>query len=144
MKFMSDLRNEVLYLVGFVEAVKLYSAEFQERSNIKCCVNTIIQELEINKQQETSLFRIFQHAMSNVAQHSKASRVRINLYKSEEKLILEIWDNGIGFDQKKLTNPDFFGLIYMKERAALLNGCLQIESLLNQGTSVRVVIPYFN
>ena len=70
--------------------------------------------------------------------------MRVNLSLCENKLTLEIWDNGIGFDPEKLSNSDSNGLIFMKERALLLNGELQIESLENQGTNIRVEIPYTN
>jgi signal transduction histidine kinase len=144
MKFMSVLRNEALYLVGFVEAVKLYTSDFQTKYNIVSEFESNIVDFNTDQQKSTSLFRIFQNAMSNVAQHSKATKVRINLYKLEEKLVLEIWDNGIGFDTEKLSNPDSTGLIFMKERALLLNGELQVESLQDQGTNIRVEIPYPN
>lgn len=144
MKFMNELRNEVLYLVGFVEAVHLYLSDFEEKYQIESEFESNDLNLKIDRQKSTSLFRIFQNAMSNVVQHSKATKVKINFYKSENKLILEIWDNGIGFIPEKLSNPDSTGLIFMKERALLLNGELQVVSLANQGTSVRVVIPYTN
>jgi PAS domain S-box-containing protein len=144
MKFMNEQRNEVLYLVGFIEAVRLYLSDFQEKFNIVSEFVSNTSTLNLNRQKSTSLFRIFQSATSNVVQHSKASKMRVNLSLCENKLTLEIWDNGIGFDPEKLSNSDSTGLIFMKERALLLNGELQIESLENQGTNIRVEIPYTN
>jgi PAS domain S-box-containing protein len=143
-KLMNELRNEVLHLVGFIDAINLYLSDFQEKYNIVSEFDCKILNLKLDRQKSTSLFRIFQQAMSNVAQHSKATKVRVNLSVSEEKLIFEIWDNGIGFNQEKLSNPDSTGLLYMKERVILLNGELLVESLQNQGTSIRVEISYPN
>jgi signal transduction histidine kinase len=144
MKIMNDLRYEVLYLMGFVEAADLYISEFEKENKISCTFENTILKLDMDEKKATSLFRIFQNAMSNVAQHSKATKVKIILHKSEEKLILEIWDNGIGFDPEKSSNEASNRFIYMKERAILLNGKLQVTSLPNKGTSVRVEIPYQN
>jgi len=141
MRLMNELRNEVLYLVGLLEAVKIFTTDFEEEFKITCDINNDFQKLDIDKNTETSLFRIFQYAMANVAQHSKATNVRINIYQSENKLILEICDNGIGFKPEKLSNPDSTGLIFMKERALLLNGELKITSLPNIETCIRVAIP---
>lgn len=145
LKFMNDLRYEVLYLMGFVEAAKLYSTEFQEKHNIKVDFESDIEKLEIDKNQAMSLFRILQIAMSNVAQHSKATTVKIDLSKKDDKLILIIDDNGIGFNlEQAASNPSSNGLIFMKERTLLLNGTLCIKSVIDEGTWIKVEIPITN
>jgi len=144
LKLMNNLRYEVLYLMGFVEAVKLYSSEFQNQHNVKCNFVSAIHKLELDQKQSTSLFRIFQNAMSNIAIHSKATEVKIKLARVSDKLIFEIADNGIGFDQKNLLNTESNGLIIMKERTFLLDGKLYISSLPNRGTSIRVEIPFYD
>jgi len=144
MKIMNDLRYEVLYLMGFIEAVNLYLTEFQEENMISCNFENTISKLEMDEKKVTSLFRIFQDAMSNVAQYAKATKVKINLYQTGEKLVLEITDNGIGFDQNQLSTSIVNRFIYMKERAILMGGELKVTSLPNQGTSVQVEIPYVN
>jgi PAS domain S-box-containing protein len=144
MKIMNDLRYEVLYLMGFIEAVNLYITEFQEKNRINCVLDSDIVKLDMDEKKATSLFRIFQNAMSNVVQHSKATEVKINLYQTKEKLVLEITDNGIGFDPEKSSNEASNRFIYMKERASLMGGEFLITSLPNRGTNIRVEIPYPN
>jgi PAS domain S-box-containing protein len=144
LNMMNDLRNEVLYLMGFEEAVKLFSIEFYKKYNIICIFESNILSVKINQNTSTSLFRIFQIAMSNVAQHAHATEVKVLLSCKDDKLILEINDNGKGLDQIHITNPSTNGLIFMKERALLLNGELIVTNLPNKGTSIRVEIPYSN
>jgi len=144
MKIMNDLRYEVLYLMGFVEAVDLYISEFEKENKISCTFENTILKLDMDEKKATSLFRIFQNAMSSVAENSDATKVKINLYRTDDKLILEIWDNGIGFDPEKSSNEASNRFVYMKERAILLNGKLLVTSLPDKGTSVRVEIPYQN
>jgi PAS domain S-box-containing protein len=141
LKLMNELRYEVLYLMGFVEGVKLFIADFQEKTNIKCSFDSEVEKLDIDEKQATSLFRIFQIAMSNITEHSKATEVKISLSKTVKRIVFEIADNGTGFDQKELSNPDATGLIFMKERTLLLNGTLDIRSGINEGTTIRVEIP---
>ena len=141
---MNDLRYEVLYLMGFIEAIDLYLTEFQEKNKISCNFENTISKLDMDEKKATSLFRIFQNAMSNVVQHAKATEVKINLYQTGEKLVLEITDNGIGFDPEKLSNEASNRFIYMKERAILLGGEVKVTSSLNKGTTVQIEIPYSN
>jgi len=141
LKLMTDLRFEVLYLMGFVEAVRFYSTEFETKHRIKCNFESEIQKLEIAEYHATSLFRILQIAMSNVAEHSKATEVNIYLCKTDKKISLKIVDNGIGFDEKKSFNPNSNGLIFMKERTLLLNGTVQISSKIDKGVVINIEIP---
>lgn len=144
LNMMNDLRYEVLYLMGFEEAVKLFSIEFYKKYNIICIFESNSLPFKIDQNKSTSLFRIFQIAMANVAQHADATVVHVILSYIDDKLILEINDNGKGLDQIHITNPSTNGLIFMKERALLLNGELIVTNLPNKGTSIRVEIPYSN
>ena len=142
LKIMNDLRYEVLYLLGFIEACKLYSNEFQDKNKIKCQFTSAISTLNIDSRQSVILFRILQDAMNNVAKHSKATSVKINLYILAGKLIFEIKDNGIGFDTNINNYPESFGILNMKERTFLLKGEMNITSNPGNGTCIKVLIPY--
>lgn len=141
-KIMTDNRQEVLHLLGFVESAKLQVSNFQEKYHINCRLKSEITNLDINSQQSIALFRILQEALSNVAKHAQATNVQVNLVEKENKLVLEIIDNGIGFTDKQETRRDAFGFIGMKERAFLLDGELFISSQSGKGTSIKVEIPY--
>jgi len=141
-KIMTDLRPEVLDLLGFIETIKQHLNAFQERYKITCHFENTITSLELDSQQSVALFRIIQEALNNVAKHSKATELRVVFEKKNNKLILEIVDNGIGFDENHKKNADSYGLIGMKERVFLLDGELTITGKKNLGTSIKVVMPY--
>jgi signal transduction histidine kinase len=80
--------------------------------------------------------------LNNIAKHANANEVRIFLQESDNKLSLEIIDNGIGFDENIKKKNDSYGLIGMKERVYLLNGKLSILSEKDKGTTIKVVMPH--
>ncbi len=141
-RIMNGLRPELIELLGFIEAAKLYIHEFQERINIPCQFKCDIPELNINQQQSVALFRILQEALTNVAKHAQAKAVKIQLSLQNNKLVLEIADNGVGLDEKQKIRPDSYGMIGMKERVSLLEGDLFISGKPGKGTTVKVAMPY--
>ncbi|MDR3652982.1 MAG: PAS domain S-box protein [Paludibacter sp.] len=141
-KIMTDLRPEVLYLLGFVEAVKRQVNKFQERHKINCYFDSSVTNIELNTQQSVALFRILQESLNNVAKHSKATSVQIEINRIDDKLIMQISDNGIGINEDNKIKIDSFGLIGMKERVFLLGGELFILSEPQKGTTIKVEIPY--
>ena len=143
-KIMTDLRPEVLDLLGFIETIKQHLNAFQERYKITCHFENTKTNIELDSQQSVALFRIIQEALNNVAKHSKATELRVILEQKNNQLSLEIVDNGIGFDENQKKNSDSYGLIGMKERVFLLDGELTITGKKDHGTSVKVVMPYLN
>lgn len=143
-KIMTDLRPEVLELLGFNEAVKLYVKNFQERHHVACRFVNTVRYLDLDSQHSVALFRIIQEALNNVSKHARATLVSIDLSQANGKLILQITDNGVGFDENKKKNTDSYGLIGMKERVFLLDGELHISSKPGEGTKIRVEMPYKN
>jgi PAS domain S-box-containing protein len=140
-RIMTDLRPEVLDMLGFLEAVKQHLKSFQERYKIECQFVKNTSKLELQPQQSVALFRIIQEALNNIAKHAKASMVKIDIEQTTNKLKLEITDNGVGFDDKKNFRIDSYGLIGMKERVFLLDGKLLIKSEPGKGTSIKIDMP---
>lgn len=141
LKLMSNLRNEVLYMMGFVDALKLYVSDFcKNHPAIKCHTNIGVLTAQPDQKQSTILYRIFESAMSNVAMHSKATEVRISLYTVGNELELEISDNGVGFLYNELMEHTSHGLMLMRERTSLLDGKMFIVSEPGEGTIVRLVV----
>jgi len=143
-RIMTGLRPEMIDLLGFIDACKTYISDFRERRPIKCKFESEISELDINPQQSVALFRILQEALTNIAKHAKATEVIIQLENREDKLILKITDNGIGFDTDQNFRQDSYGMIGMQERVFLLDGELKITSIIGEGTVVKVSLPYKN
>lgn len=141
-RIMTDLRPEVLYLLGFIEAAKLQVEKFRERYNIECEFETEIENLELNPQQSVALYRIVQEALTNIAKHANATQVKIQMTINGGRLMLQIHDNGVGIKENYKSKPDSYGLIGMQERAFLLDGEFTIAGHEGVGTMVKVEIPY--
>lgn len=141
-KIMTDLRPEVLFLIGFVEAVKLYVNNYTERHQIICLFENSVSKLELNSQQAVALYRILQESLTNIAKHAKATKIKIHLDLQDGKLVMKVNDNGIGFKTSQKNRPNSYGLLGMKERVYLLEGNLHISSHPGEGTTIKVEIPY--
>lgn len=139
-RIMTNLRPEVLDMLGFIEAIKQYLKGYEERHKVKCTLINNSTDIDLNPQQAVALYRIMQEALNNIAKHARASHVSVNVIKETNKLTLEVIDNGVGFDTTSKKRSDSYGLIGMKERIFLLNGDLAITSKLGKGTTVKVVI----
>ncbi len=93
---------------------------------------------------ETALFRIVQEALTNVIRHANASMVKIRLLQSDSDVILDIRDNGVGFDPRILQNNKpqrGLGLLGMQERIAILGGKFDLITAPGEGTQIRITIP---
>jgi signal transduction histidine kinase len=101
---------------------------------------------------ETAVYRTAQEALQNVVKHADAQSVRIRLAKHSGRAVLEVSDDGTGFDteaQQLASAPDSglfpptgLGLAGMRERAELLGGTLDITSAPGRGTTVRLAVPF--
>ena len=95
---------------------------------------------------EACAYFVVAEAVTNIAKHANATQVSVLLQKRGDSITLIIEDDGIGFDRKDdlgdSISPHGLGLIGMQERAALMKGTLEIESLPGEGTTVLARIPY--
>lgn len=93
---------------------------------------------------ETTLFRIFQEAVHNIARHAEAREVRIRLEGRDSKIMLAVEDDGRGFDADavlKSSKVQSLGLLGIRERVELLGGTFAVRSERGQGTCLTVEIP---
>jgi len=127
---------------GFSAVATTYLNEFENRHRISCEFISEVSGIEMSPQQSLVFFRILQESLSNIAKHSKATLVKVYFKNELNKIILEISDNGIGFDKNNSGRQDSYGMLGMKERAVLLNGDLDIVSEIGKGSRVRVEIPW--
>ncbi len=139
---MSGLRPDLLEMNGFANTATSLLNEFEERYHIICEFNPECVDIQLNAQQSLALFRILQESLNNIAKHSTATRVSVQIKTISGKLIMEITDNGLGFDHQTTCRKDSYGILGMKERAVLLGGELDIKSNIGSGTCVHVSIPW--
>jgi len=137
----TDLRPSMLDDLGLVAAIQWQAEEFEKRMGIKCDAAFDFEEIELDEQKRTAIFRIFQETLTNIARHADATRTRIYLRKRAKNLELEVRDNGKGITEEQISNPKAYGLIGMRERVQFLEGEVTISGAPDRGTKVLVKIP---
>jgi signal transduction histidine kinase len=137
----TELRPSVLDQLGLEAACEWQGQEFSLRTGILVDLDIAMGGAMIPEHHASSVFRILQESLTNVARHARASRVTIRLAVSDQMLTLEITDEGIGIDSRRLDGTTSLGLVGMRERALACGGELCITGKPLMGTSVQVRIP---
>lgn len=137
----SDLRPLVLDDLGFVAATRWLVTNVEQRYGIHCNVIFRPADPPLMEPYATAVFRIVQEALTNIARHAHASRADITVACSGPEILLQISDNGIGFDLTSARKAGSYGLIGLRERAYLLGGTFEIDASPGNGTTIEVRIP---
>lgn len=146
-RWIQDLRPRLLDDMGLIPAIRSYVESRLDASDTAVDIQAHGLEQRLPPEVETTLFRVIQEAVSNIAKHSHArhAHIRIDLYKTGQ-IVARIEDDGVGFVPGKfLHSTDGLrgvGLLSMRERVALLGGTLMIESTPGRGTLVRAEVPW--
>lgn len=143
--FSHELRPGLLDQFGLFPSLELLVKEMNRIGDLKCSIQLITSEQRISAEAELLLFRITQEALRNVRKHAQATEVVVNIEFTEDSMILNIIDNGVGFNVPNmlsiLARRGKLGLLGMNERANLLGGRFQAKSYLGKGTKISVEIP---
>jgi PAS domain S-box-containing protein len=133
-----QLRPTALDDLGLRAALANYIKDWAQRVRVHAELHSSgLVEDRLPSAAETTLYRIAQEALTNVARHSRATSVDVILERRGDQVVLIVEDNGVGFDPGRTTSGRRgFGLLGMQERAALVGGTLQIESQPGKGTTV--------
>ncbi len=134
------LRPGVLDDLGLVDALEWYTTDFERRTEITC-VFEYDKIPQLSETVATAAYRITQEAITNVARHALANRVEVMLKARNGILTLEVADNGRGFYSPDLSDSEGLGIAGMRERAALVNGTLNVVSQPEKGTRVCFKVP---
>jgi signal transduction histidine kinase len=137
----TELRPGILDDMGLVAALEWAADDFQTRTGTRCRINLPDEDIALDPERATALFRIFQETLTNVARHADATQVDARLGKENGHLILEVRDNGKGVSEEELSARTSLGILGMRERVLLLGGTLTISGSPGNGTTVRVLIP---
>lgn len=141
-----DLRPPGLDQLGLVTTVFLYCEEFTKSTQIDIDFGAAgMDELELDYDTEINIYRLVQEAFNNIKNHSEATRATIRFVASSPNIVIRIKDNGKGFDVekriKRALEKKRMGLQSMMERAALLEGKIDIQSRKGKGTYILIEIP---
>jgi signal transduction histidine kinase len=144
-RLISNLHPALLDTLGLVPAVRQYAETRLQPLEMKVSVETTGSEKRFSPDVEAALFRFFQGAIGNIAQHSYAKIVTIVLDYQPDEFSLAIIDNGKGFNVSEITDVEESGrgrgLFSMRERIGFLGGTSGIESEKDKGTTVWARIP---
>ncbi len=135
-----ELRPAALDDFGLEAAVERLTAGFAEQTGMKVELESRLHDDRLPEEVETVLYRIVQEALTNIAKHSDAGRVSIVVTQKAGSVGAIIEDDGRGFDPGSDADGGI-GLIGMRERVALLDGSLAIESAPGRGTTLVVEVP---
>jgi PAS domain S-box-containing protein len=140
-KISAKLRPGILDELGLIAAIEWQTEEFEKLTSIKCSLVLPKEELLLEKDKSTAIFRIFQEALTNIARHSQATKAQISLLNHQSNIYLEIQDNGKGISQDQIKAFKSLGIHGMEERAMVFGGQVYIEGTAGKGTTVEVEIP---
>jgi PAS domain S-box-containing protein len=145
-RIVKDLRPSILDDLGILATIRWFCREFQKvYAGIRIESTIGVEENNVSPHLKTTIYRIMQEALNNVAKHSHANFVQLKLKKNESHLNLIIQDNGRGFNLDKAmalkTSRRGFGLASMRERAELTGATFKIDAAPGEGTTIRIVWP---
>jgi signal transduction histidine kinase len=145
-RLIADLRPSHLDDLGLPAALRWYANRIQEHASINIRVDIHGEEHDLDEAMKIAIFRIVQESLNNIIKHAQADTVNIHVQFTEKNIVINVLDNGIGFDldqvrQRRVTRPSL-GLAGMEERTALLGGKMSIQSRPGYGTEIEAVIPY--
>jgi PAS domain S-box-containing protein len=138
-----ELRPTALDDLGLRAALANYVQDWSVRAGVRADLHTTgLSADRLTSEVETTLYRIAQEALNNIAKHARAENVDVILERRPDQVSLIIEDDGVGFEQGNGSSPhQGFGLLGMQERAALVGATVQIESAAGEGTTIIVRMP---
>lgn len=144
--YLHELRPISIEEVGILDTINRFADDFSNRTGIKVIIEDNEKLEELDSEQKISIYRIIQESFTNIIKHSKANKVIIRMITDNLYIIVEINDDGVGFDvddnrYKNLHDEKHLGLLGMEERAKLARGEFKIISEKGSGTTISVKLP---
>ena len=135
-----QLRPSLLDDFGLVSAVEWQTQEFERHTSIACEFIADCDSIDLGSERNTAIYRVVQEALTNVARHAEADKVKVQLSSLPTEVSVSIRDNGIGIDTSSHKAPSL-GLIGMQERTRMIGGELEISGTGTSGTTVTLTVP---
>lgn len=136
-----SLNNQRLQTSSLSECVTQELARIKKTGFIDTRLTTVGEEQKLEYQQKLLLFRIVQEALQNILKHARATEVTVQIDHGNPLSII-IQDNGTGFNVQQKMQGNGLGLQNIVNRASLIGGTVNIDSAVNKGTTVAIIIPY--
>ena len=140
--YILDLRPRQMGSEGLMSGLNRLITEFRANTLAAVQLSGTDHELkDLPQPRSMALFHICQEALANIAKHAKAKQVDISLWSTEERVLMEIHDNGRGFEMEKMNATIGHGLANMQTRARSVGGDVDISSVMSEGTTVLAWVP---
>jgi two-component system NarL family sensor kinase len=136
-----DLRPGLLDDMGLELALKDMFEQFHERSGVRIELACALRQPALTPDIEITLYRVAQEALTNIERHAQARNVVLQVRQRENRVQLELRDDGCGFDPDQLSATPGIGLNNMRERVELLGGQFELRSAPGQGTRITASLP---
>ncbi len=137
-RIVEDLRPSSLSHLGLVASLEILTREFSEQSGIE--INTSLAPVELGGSAQLTVYRLVQESLTNMSKYANATHADITLQNNDDHVIIEVSDNGQGFDMDKVAATSH-GLAGMRHRVEAAGGQLVIESRPGKGTHIRANLP---
>jgi signal transduction histidine kinase len=140
-----ELRPLVLETQGIDTTLRQYFERF-ESNGVEIILESEPINANLDTKSEGTLFNIIQESVNNALKHAQAKHIWVRLKQTSATLEATIQDDGHGFDLRKVRSTyeqrGSFGLLNIEERAKLIGGMAELQSMQGQGTTVRVIVPF--
>jgi two-component system sensor histidine kinase UhpB len=124
-----------------IPAIEWLTDEFSARYGVRVIRHLDADDIDFNRESTTAVFRIVQEAMTNVARHSGATEVTLEIGRTVPNCVVSVIDDGHGCPSDERPAPNSLGLLGVRERAAALGGDLRIRTAPDQGFALSVTLP---
>jgi two-component system sensor histidine kinase DevS len=140
--YILDLRPRQMSNENLLDGLKRLASEYRANTLASATVNGSKAKLDdLPQVHSMALFHICQESLANVAKHAAAKRVSVNVWTTDERVVMEIRDNGKGFDPEKMSKSIGHGLANMQTRVRAVGGEVDISSAPGEGTTILTWVP---
>jgi len=142
--FIFELRPMMLDDLGLGPTLSRYAEAYKDQSGIEIRLVSSGLEQRLESYLEVMIFRAIQELLNNVALHSKASLVKVQIDTSNNTVRVSVEDDGHGFDVNRMNEKGGMGLKVIRDRVEMLGGTIEMHSVIGQGTHILFTIPASN
>lgn len=137
-RIIEDLRPSSLSNLGLVASLEILGREFADRSGIQ--VDITLEPVELDESKQLTVYRMVQESLTNISKYAEASRATIAMYKRGTDVVVDVKDNGKGFDTQRVR-PSTHGLAGMRHRVETARGTLTLASTPGEGSHLSATLP---
>jgi signal transduction histidine kinase len=137
-RIIEDLRPSSLSNLGLVASLEILGREFAERSGLQ--VEMALEPVTLDESRQLTIYRMVQESLTNIGKYAEAGEATIVMKNYENHVIVEVADNGKGFDTQRMR-PSTHGLAGMRHRVEAARGKLTISSTPGRGTRLSAMLP---